>query len=318
MLIGVLLGTIIVLSSSSWILIWLGLELNLISFLPFINLNRNQKKNRIIYYLVQSYGSLLILFGGLLEENFLRFFWLVLVGMILKIGIIPFHFWVPTIIIDFNIFQCFVLLTWQKLAPLSILLIINFDSLIWTLVILNRVVGSIIVINSVDIRLVILFSSINHIRWLFSILSNVKLLWFYLIIYFILLIPIFINLNNFIINVEINKSLMLNILNLGGIPPLRGFFLKICALRVINIEYRFFLILGSSITLYAYSRTLLSSFYSTRKNKFEKEVFDSWFDENRIILFKENKNQLIIRTFSFLSCYIGIFVFILLKYYFSI
>lgn len=313
MLIGVLLGTIIVLSSSSWILIWLGLELNLISFLPFINLNRKQKKNRIIYYLVQSYGSLLILFGGLLEENFHRFFWLVLIGLILKMGIIPFHFWVPTIIIDFNIFQCFVLLTWQKLAPLSIFLILNFDSLIWTLIILNRVLGSVIVINSVDIRLVILFSSINHIGWLFSILSNTKLLWFYLIIYFILLIPIFINLNNLIINVEINKSLMLNILNLGGIPPLRGFFLKICALRVINIEYRFFLILGSSITLYAYSRTLLSSFYSTRKNKFEKEVFDSWFDENRIILFKEKKRQLIFRTFSFLSCYRGIFVFSLLK-----
>lgn len=318
MLIGVLLGTIIVLRSSSWILIWLGLELNLISFLPFINLNRKQKKNRIIYYLVQSYGSLLILFGGLLEENFHRFFWLVLIGLILKMGIIPFHFWVPTIIIDFNIFQCFVLLTWQKLAPLSIFLILNFDSLIWTLIILNRVLGSVIVINSVDIRLVILFSSINHIGWLFSILSNTKLLWFYLIIYFILLIPIFINLNNLIINVEINKSLMLNILNLGGIPPLSGFFLKICALRVINIEYRFFLILGSSITLYAYSRTLLSSFYSTRKNKFEKEVFDSWFDENRIILFKEKKRQLIFRTFSFLSCYRGIFIFSLLKYYFSI
>lgn len=313
MLIGVLLGTIIVLRSSSWILIWLGLELNLISFLPFINLNRKQKKNRIIYYLVQSYGSLLILFGGLLEENFHRFFWLVLIGLILKMGIIPFHFWVPTIIIDFNIFQCFVLLTWQKLAPLSIFLILNFDSLIWTLIILNRVLGSVIVINSVDIRLVILFSSINHIGWLFSILSNTKLLWFYLIIYFILLIPIFINLNNLIINVEINKSLMLNILNLGGIPPLSGFFLKICALRVINIEYRFFLILGSSITLYAYSRTLLSSFYSTRKNKFEKEVFDSWFDENRIILFKEKKRQLIFRTFSFLSCYRGIFIFSLLK-----
>lgn len=313
MLIGVLLGTIIVLRSSSWILIWLGLELNLISFLPFINLNRKQKKNRIIYYLVQSYGSLLILFGGLLEENFHRFFWLVLIGLILKMGIIPFHFWVPTIIIDFNIFQCFVLLTWQKLAPLSIFLILNFDSLIWTLIILNRVLGSVIVINSVDIRLVILFSSINHIGWLFSILSNTKFLWFYLIIYFILLIPIFINLNNLIINVEINKSLMLNILNLGGIPPLSGFFLKICALRVINIEYRFFLILGSSITLYAYSRTLLSSFYSTRKNKFEKEVFDSWFDENRIILFKEKKRQLIFRTFSFLSCYRGIFIFSLLK-----
>ena len=111
---------------------------------------------------------------------------------------------------------------------------------------------------------------------------------------------------------------MVNILNLGGIPPLSGFFLKICALRIIRIEYRFFLILGSSITLYAYSRTILSSFYSTTKRKFYIKVFDSWFDENRIILFKEIKNQLIFRKLSFLSCYRGVLFFCLLKYYFSI
>lgn len=92
MAMGVVVGTVCVLSAVAWPIAWLGLELNLICFVPLVMKEENLKKTCILYFVVQSIGSLLIVAGGLLTEFNSWIQILLLLGLIMKIGAIPMHF----------------------------------------------------------------------------------------------------------------------------------------------------------------------------------------------------------------------------------
>lgn len=75
-------GTLIVASSISWPIIWLGLEINLIRFLCIIN----KKSSILIYFLVQTIGTLGLLASIIFRPSLLFVF------LILKLGFFPFYY----------------------------------------------------------------------------------------------------------------------------------------------------------------------------------------------------------------------------------
>ena len=72
----------------------MGLELNLLGFVPLAMLRTENKKPAIYYFVVQRVGSLLLLFGGMSVGVALS---LCLFGLLLKMGLAPTHFWVPPV-----------------------------------------------------------------------------------------------------------------------------------------------------------------------------------------------------------------------------
>lgn len=98
MIVGVILGTMVVLCSRSWPFAWLGLELNLICFAPAAIKDETLKKTCIFYFIAQSIGSLIILARGILSDYLLPLSIALLFRIILKIGAIPLHFWVPVVV----------------------------------------------------------------------------------------------------------------------------------------------------------------------------------------------------------------------------
>ena len=113
---GLGLGTIIRLSGANWVVVWLGLELNLFSFLPFLaDEKRQQGAERVCkYFMVQVIGSLIFLFGVAIWHG-LRF-----LGLLVKAGRAPVHFWFPAVVSGVSWARGLVLITWQKLAPLGV------------------------------------------------------------------------------------------------------------------------------------------------------------------------------------------------------
>jgi len=83
-------GTLVAVGAAAWPLAWLGLELNLLGFVPLVMLPTSKKKAAISYFVVQSVGSLLLLYGGLSPVRALML--LAALGLLLKIGLAPLHF----------------------------------------------------------------------------------------------------------------------------------------------------------------------------------------------------------------------------------
>ena len=92
MIIGVILGTAVVLCSRSWPFAWLGLELNLICFVPAAIKDETLKKTCMFYFIAQSIGSLIILARGILSDYLLPISLVLMFRLILKIGAVPLHF----------------------------------------------------------------------------------------------------------------------------------------------------------------------------------------------------------------------------------
>jgi len=106
--------------------------------------------------------------------------------------------------------------------------------IIFSSAILSAIIGSLGGLNQTLLRKILAFSSISHIRWLLISSPNKILIFIYLIIYILLNLTLaysFMTLNLFHIShlsfLKFNSLLILiNLISLGGLPPLLGFFPK--------------------------------------------------------------------------------------------
>nr|YP_010478003.1 NADH dehydrogenase subunit 2 [Chrysodeixis acuta]UVI59360.1 NADH dehydrogenase subunit 2 [Chrysodeixis acuta] len=307
-------STLISISSNSWFGCWIGLEINLLSFIPLISNSSNllSTEASLKYFLTQSIASINFLFTILIKlilmKNFeMNYFISIMMNssMLMKMGSVPFHFWFPNIIEGLSWFNSFILMTWQKISPMILLSYYFNKNFIINIIILNIIIGAIGGLNQTSLRKIMAFSSINNLGWmLMSIMISENLWMFYLMLYsflisimcflFNILNMFFINqlfINN--MNFFIKINLLINFLSLGGLPPFIGFFPKwiIINFLINNNLYlmTFIFILMSLIMLFFYIRIIYSSFmFNYLKMK--------WFK-----IFIKNKYFSMINFFSFIS-----------------
>nr|AKM22510.1 NADH dehydrogenase subunit 2 [Plodia interpunctella] len=278
-------STLISISSNSWFGCWIGLEINLLSFIPLISNSNNMLSSEasLKYFLIQSIASINFLFSILLKMIFLKNFdfnniisIMINSSLLMKMGSVPFHFWFPNIMEGMSWFNNFILMTWQKITPMILLSYYFNKNFIIIIIMLNSIIGAIGGLNQTSLRKLMTFSSINNLSWmLMSIMISENLWIFYLFIYtFIISMMCFFfhMLNLFYINqlffFNMNYILkiffFMNFLSLGGLPPFIGFFPKWIVINFLLMNNYFFLtfilIMMSLILLFFYIRISYSSF----------------------------------------------------------
>lgn len=94
-------GSLVRLSSSDWLGVWLGLEVNLMGFVPLILQGRGDQgvARGVKYFVVQSLGRGFLLLGGFSVSGFFfsefssfgALFLFCFLGLVIKLGVAPFH-----------------------------------------------------------------------------------------------------------------------------------------------------------------------------------------------------------------------------------
>ena len=270
--------TVITIIRPNWLRAWIILEINILRFIPIIMATKSNQETEasIKYFLSQALGSILILIGiRILYQPMSQIIpiWVTTVAILIKLGIAPCHFWYPSVIASLSWTNCIILSTWQKLAPLSLLIITLYKTQSRTLIMItagiNALVGGILGINQTHLRPLLAYSSIGHIGWITSILAINKYTFciIYFIIYSIIVLPIFIIINTihsktiktlhnlFKNNIILVFTTAILLLSLAGVPPLTGFIPKLIIItKLIETNYTVlvFLLLGTYINLYYY------------------------------------------------------------------
>jgi NADH-ubiquinone oxidoreductase chain 2 len=279
------IGIILTLLSSNWFIIWIGLEINLLGFLMIIFIKQKSLEIIIKYFIIQRSRSSVYLFSSLILNyeffNIITFHWriillLSIIIIIVKLGAAPIHFWLINIRKNLKWFLIFIILRIQKINPLIILSLIskNFN-FIWIFIITGALIGRFQGLRQKSFELIIVLSSVTHLRWIFSCLK--RNYWIiYLLIYSISLIIISILINKISNSCELYIKkyqfffyfyFILNIISLGGFPPLLGFFPKwFILININNIFLAFILILRSVINLYFYIHIIFSIFIIKKNN----------------------------------------------------
>nr|ALO77333.1 NADH deshydrogenase subunit 2 [Xinidium sp. XIN01] len=290
---SLIIGTLISISSYTWVGMWLGLEINLLSIIPLMSNTKNSMASEAAmkYFITQALASTLLLFSVIMMSmNFMyhinsTYLMTILnTSLFMKMGAAPFHFWFPEVMEGLNWTNSFIMLTWQKIAPM---VLISYSALnmkyFMAVMILSSIISGIMGINQVSMRKILAYSSINHISWMLSSMLFFEAIWmFYFLVYSIITFNIIIILSKYNIfymtqlfssinNQPIIKFFfMLNFLSLGGLPPFLGFLPKWLTIQILikNNLYMISLIVivMTLITLFFYMRiTMMALIYSHNK-----------------------------------------------------
>nr|AIW06210.1 NADH dehydrogenase subunit 2 [Siphlonurus sp. MT-2014] len=287
-----MLGSLIAVSSTSWLGAWLGLEINLLSFIPLMSNSSNQfsTESALKYFLTQALASAILLvsviFLGLtsnldLGVSLENLNLMISSTLLLKMGAAPFHFWFPGVMEGLSWINGLILMTWQKIAPLMLISYTFSLNLFATMVILLSVlIGSLGGFNQTSLRKIMAYSSINHLGWMLSAMLLGEVYWVtYFCFYIFLSVSVVVLFNLYQLshinqvfcsssnNKIIKLGLFCNLLSLGGLPPFLGFLPKWLIIQGMVSNGLTFIIsvmvLMTLITLYFYIRVGYSAFMLT-------------------------------------------------------
>nr|YP_009685856.1 NADH dehydrogenase subunit 2 [Aphyosemion gabunense]QDV92584.1 NADH dehydrogenase subunit 2 [Aphyosemion gabunense] len=253
MLFALGLGTTITFTSTHWLLAWMGLEINTLAIIPLMAQQHHPRAIEATtkYFMIQATAAATLIFAATINA-WLTGQWeisqlnhplpltIITTALALKLGLAPAHAWLPDVMQGLNLTTGLILATWQKLAPISLLLQINNNHYLTIFLGISSIlVGGWGGLNQTQLRKLLAYSSIAHLGWMVLILQFLApLTLLTLLIYILMTFSIF---SIFMINKTTNinnlstswaKTPLLSamtpliLLSLGGLPPLTGFLPK--------------------------------------------------------------------------------------------
>nr|YP_009109993.1 NADH dehydrogenase subunit 2 [Wiedomys cerradensis]AIR76235.1 NADH dehydrogenase subunit 2 [Wiedomys cerradensis] len=251
----ILMGPLIVLFSNNLFLMWIGLEMNLLAMIPIMISQHHMRATEAAskYFITQATASMLLLLSIMLNFKQLGL-WIIqpqtnyfitltmFISLAMKLGLAPFHSWLPEVTQGIQLNIGLLLLTWQKLAPLSMLYQIYEyldHSILMMSAMISIFIGAWNGLNQTQVRKIMAYSSISHMGWMISICPyNPNLTMLNYFIYTLLTISMFLMISIYS-TMNINSmSLLWNkmptlmpimsaiLMSMGGLPPLTGFLPK--------------------------------------------------------------------------------------------
>nr|AWV84108.1 NADH dehydrogenase subunit 2 [Tettigades sp. 2 PL2017] len=270
------LGILISVSSSNWLSCWLGIEINLISFLPIMTDSSSiySSESMISYFIIQSMGSSLLFLSVILMNDYFVFIGhLIMFSLMIKIGCPPFHMWFPSVMEGLSWKNCFILSTIQKFTPMVLISYLSM-SFMMVFVIMACIWGSIGGLSYSSLRKIIAYSSIYNLGWVIGGINMLMHSWFiYFLIYSVTLFMLcylfsFNNLNYlnqfFLIYNNFYSWLVMMVLfmSMGGLPPFIGFIPSMIMIySLVNSEFYMIcmlLLLSALIVLFFYLRVVFT------------------------------------------------------------
>nr|AID54834.1 NADH dehydrogenase subunit 2 [Hoplopleura kitti] len=294
----ILVGLLVTICSSTFLILWFGMELTVLFFIPFLSrISSHSTISTMWQFLMYSVtSSMVFLYSGsvissvdLLDWAAWDSVWVhicVFMVVLFKFGFPPLHGWTLALVSGMPWFGIFILGTALKVAPVYILMnlshsITDFGVMmpVWLIFVLWTGV-SLSSLVSFSLRHIFVYSSILSSGWLIlSSLSSDTLILSYFFMYTISLFNLTSLFMNWGVNIvqEISSTgmsviekfaLVVSLMNLAGLPPSVGFVVKIAIIsKLVSVSSLLIsgLMVLSTLFIYNYLQIVMS-FYSPNKS----------------------------------------------------
>nr|DAZ91198.1 TPA_asm: ND2 [Echinogammarus berilloni] len=266
----------ITVSANSWFMAWLGLEINLLAFIPLMINKKNMysTESTIKYFLVQAFASVVLISSSSLGlSNLFLLNFLVSVALLLKMAAAPSHQWMPSLVDGLPWPLLFTLFTVQKMNPLMLFFFLSKNNDIYYILItyatFSALAGAVGGLAQTSLRKIMAYSSIAHMSWVLSAMSLGSWTWLlYFSLYAAVLAPLtylfwraqMTTLARLMAGGKNYLSMLtaISLASLAGLPPFTGFLPKFLVTQELS---------GSPLALLLFpllSGTLISLFFYTR------------------------------------------------------
>uniref|UniRef100_A0A6M8Q8D3 NADH-ubiquinone oxidoreductase chain 2 n=1 Tax=Aspidoscelis gularis TaxID=68351 RepID=A0A6M8Q8D3_9SAUR len=287
LILSLITGTLITMNSNHWLLAWLGLEINMMAIVPMISKTHHPRATEatIKYFLAQTGASLLMLFASstnawhtgtwdITQLTNPTSCTTLTIALCMKIGLAPMHLWLPEVMQGTTLKMALIIATWQKLAPMSLILMTSNSHsklLLMLMATLSIIIGGWGGLNQTQLRKIMAYSSIANMGWMMIILQQApKLTTLTLILYIMMTTTMFMTLTpqktktiktigtTWTLSPPLTIITMLTLTSLGGLPPMTGFMPKWLILEKLLSENM------TPLATIAAMATLLSLFFYLR------------------------------------------------------
>nr|YP_009050201.1 NADH dehydrogenase subunit 2 [Sancassania berlesei]AGZ63939.1 NADH dehydrogenase subunit 2 [Sancassania berlesei] len=240
-----ILSTMMGLSSSSWITVWVCLEINTLAMCWVISKNSKESKYQespiFLYYIIQVMASVVLLVLATSQESSISQT-LLMFCLLMKMGVWPIHLWYMKLIDSMEMKQSSMLLvmTWQKILPIILILSIlekeEMKLLILALAVITLATPVTNLIKSLSVKSILASSSLNNNGWL--MVASVCCMDTFFLFLLIYSITLWVTLKSMMtMTLKSMKTGMpfwsgtLVVSNMGGLPPLTMFWAKVLIIK---------------------------------------------------------------------------------------
>nr|ADD62783.1 NADH dehydrogenase subunit 2 [Pseudocalotes kakhienensis] len=257
---GLITSTTLVTMSNSWLMAWLGLEMNTIAALPLISKTKHPRSIEAStkYFLTQTTASCLLLFSSTTNAWYTGTWCitqmdnkyasaLMLIALTMKAGTIPTHFWLPEVMQGSTMITAILISTWQKIAPMILITLMSHkasSNITLVMGLMSTTFGGWGGTNQTQLRKMMAYSSITNMGWTIMILtSQPKTSLMNILIYMTIITPMMLMMEQsstktlqnmtttWSTSPTIATMLTLMLLSTAGLPPLTGFIPKLMILN---------------------------------------------------------------------------------------
>lgn len=270
------LGAILLISSVNWISIYLAIELQTLVLFIQVALKKNSPYSveaGLKYFILSALSSSLFLFGtavlysntgeiniqginSILINDVGKI--LITISLLFKFTAAPFHMWAPDVYQGAPTIITGLLATVPKISIFSILLQITpIINIILLSAIISIIWGAIGALNQSNIKRLIAYSGINHMGFILlgigiNTFESIQASFIYIIIYLITTICSF----AVILSLNLKKNLIIEISGLGKHDPIKGITLSLIFLSIAGVPplagflAKLFILLSAIINTY--------------------------------------------------------------------
>nr|QPN52115.1 NADH dehydrogenase subunit 2 [Lycorma delicatula] len=273
-------------SSNSMMFSWMSMEINLISFLPLLKKSNKMNEQSMKYLIIQSMSSSIMMTSMIINAIIncpINESILMMMSILMKMGMIPFHLWVPSIMQMMSWEMCMMMMTMQKMIPTIIATQMTSFKLMMMSMIMSMIMAPISGMKQTSLKKLMAYSSIsNSPVMIFSLMISKQQFIFLLIMYTTINLTMMntfkknnINFLNQINNqTNLTKmSLMISSLSMSGMPPTLGFLMKwmimkstICMTPMIPL----IMLISSILSTFMYLNMMIPTMTKSNKLKMKK------------------------------------------------
>jgi len=272
-----LIGSFLTLTSTSSISLFLSIEILSMTILILINLYIQDQYPGILYYLFSGlFSALFLLSLGYLSLGYLSASKILCIVLFAKLGLVPFHILLPNIYNNLSPQVILLMDIPYKMILFFVLYRLNFlflDYSFW--IALSLIIGAIGSIRYQNLFSVWIYSSLYNYGLILITIHYQAMDYFlyYIFIYSLTAMIFFYLVTSKFINRQIENQIyilfwFLLLINLIGIPPFNGFFIKfqVLYLALYHHSWFFFILVsfGLIFLTYTYLRLLISMMINSR------------------------------------------------------
>nr|AAL66825.1 NADH dehydrogenase subunit 2 [Aspidelaps scutatus] len=252
---SIITSTFLITMLTHWLMTWVCLEINTLSMIPIISKPHHPRATEAAtkYFLTQTMASTTLMFAttadALNSSN-----WemqttmnqttttIITIALMMKMAAAPLHFWLPEVVQGTTTLTALIILTWQKIAPLTIMLTMHstMNQMLTLLsAMMSIITGGLGSLNQTQLRKLMAFSSIAHTGWMLATMTTaptISMLTF--LVYMMTTTPVFMLMyyttmatikdmgTVWTMSPHLTMIMTLLLMSMGGLPPLTGFMPK--------------------------------------------------------------------------------------------